>query len=396
MKKEVKYGLGILSLFILLIFVEYNQPKPIDWSHNFSIEKKSPFGSYGLFKLLKGYFKDSEVKVSNKTIFETEREFKQSTYNYILIGDEFYPSTKDIVALKEFLDEGNNVFIAASSFSDEMKDSFQFQTRMPFFYDHTDSIFKSFRDTVVLNFVSPYSDRYQYTMENIHIYALFDSTCCLDYSVLAETEKGFSVMMYKPVGKGKLFLSTIPLAYTNYYFIQDSGRKFIEKSFNFLPSASVVLWDVYYHSRKSESPLRFVLSNKALRYGLYLTLALVIVFVLFEGKRKQRIIPVIEPLPNNSLDFVKTVGNLYLSMGNHKNIADKKMVYFFDYIKNHYFLHSTDSQFKERLASKSGIVEHKVNKLLNYMDELRNRTVISSEELMELNNQIDDFLKNCR
>ncbi len=402
-KKEVKYGLGLLSLFILLIVVEYNQPEPIDWSHNYSVEKKSPFGSYGLFKLLPGYFKNSKITTSRKTIFETEKEFADSTFNYIIIGDQFNPSTEDIVALKDILSKGNDVFIAASFFSNEAEDSLRFYAGANFFKDlnlNSDSLYRKASDTVELGFVAPYSEKQNtYKFENSHIFAVFDSLNKYpENSVLATTSKREPVMLYKRIGKGRLFLSSFPLAYTNYYFTQPSGKSFIEKSFNFLQPDRTILWDIYYHGEVvvSTNPLRFVLENNALRYSLYLTMLAAFLFIMFEGKRKQRIIPIIETVPNNSLEFIKTVSNLYFSKGNHKNIADKKIVYFIDYVKNHYYLQTSDPDFEERLIAKSGIEEVKVNRLLKYIDTIKSKSSLSGDDLIKLNNLIEDFLKNCR
>jgi hypothetical protein len=53
----------------------------------------------------------------------------------------------------------------------------------------------------------------------------------------------------------------------------------------------------------SMSPMRFILNNPPLRYAWYLLLLGLLIFVLFNAKRKQRIVPVIEPLKNTSLDL---------------------------------------------------------------------------------------------
>lgn len=402
-KKEVKYGLALLSLFVLLIIVEYNQPEPIDWSHTYSIEKKGPFGSYGLFKLLPGYFKNSKLTTSRKTIFEIEKEYIGSTYNYIIIGDDFNPSAEDLAAIKNILNQGNDVFIAASYFSKEAEDSLGFYTGANFFRDlnlNSDSLYKKASDTINLSFVTPYSDDLNnYKFENNHLVAVFDSLSKYPKNrVLATTAKGEPVMIYKQIGQGRLFLSSIPLAYTNYYFIQEAGKNFIEKSFNFLQPSREILWDVYYHGEVvvSTNSLRFVLENNALRYSLYLTLLGAFLFIMFEGKRKQRIIPIIEPVTNNSLEFITTVSNLYFSKGNHKNIADKKIVYFFDYVKNHYYIHASDPAFKDRLIAKSGIEEVKVKQLLKFIETIKNRSSLNGDDLIKLNNLLEDFFKNCR
>ena len=60
-----------------------------------------------------------------------------------------------------------------------------------------------------------------------------------------------------------------------------------------------------------------------IRIGFSVCLCYVLLFIIFHAKRKQRIVPVIEPLQNSSAEFVKTIGNLYLQEGNFKDMANK-------------------------------------------------------------------------
>ena len=55
-----------------------------------------------------------------------------------------------------------------------------------------------------------------------------------------------------------------------------------------------------------------------------------------QGKRKQRIIPVITPLKNTSLEFVETIGRLYYQKGTRSGIAHKKIIFFLDFIRTRY------------------------------------------------------------
>ena len=48
---------------------------------------------------------------------------------------------------------------------------------------------------------------------------------------------------------------------------------------------------------------------------------------LFNSKRRQRIVPVIKPLRNTTVEFVQTIGNLYYQQGNTANVIDKKIVF---------------------------------------------------------------------
>jgi hypothetical protein len=45
MKKEWKYKGLLAAIFILLIVVEINKPKPVDWTPTFSRKDKIPYGN---------------------------------------------------------------------------------------------------------------------------------------------------------------------------------------------------------------------------------------------------------------------------------------------------------------------------------------------------------------
>lgn len=60
------------------------------------------------------------------------------------------------------------------------------------------------------------------------------------------------------------------------------------------------------------------------------------------------------PLPKNTtLEFVKTVGNLFYRTQNHKNIAHKKITYFLNYLRTHYRLDT--SHFNEEFRGALGL-----------------------------------------
>ncbi|MEJ7677787.1 MAG: hypothetical protein WKG06_07955 [Segetibacter sp.] len=65
-------------------------------------------------------------------------------------------------------------------------------------------------------------------------------------------------------------------------------------------------------------------------------LAGLLLYVLFEMKRRQRIIPVITPLKNSTLDFVKTVASVYYNEKDNNGIADKKVNYFLEFVRSRF------------------------------------------------------------
>jgi hypothetical protein len=133
------------------------------------------------------------------------------------------------------------------------------------------------------------------------------------------------------------------------------------------------------------------------RYALLLALLAMITYVLFEGKRKQRIIPVIPPLKNDSVSFVETVGRLYFNKGNHTNLSEKMVQQFLEWVRTHYFLNTNllNEQFINQLIIKSGQPEAKVRMLMDMIHEIKMGTAPTDDAyLYQLYTTIQQFYKN--
>jgi hypothetical protein len=119
----------------------------------------------------------------------------------------------------------------------------------------------------------------------------------------------------------------------------------------------------------------------------------ILMFMLFEMKRKQRIIPIVKPLANTTLEFVGTIGNLYYQSGEHKSMAEKKIHFFMDHLRSKYWLTTThlDETFVGIASKKTGRSEEEVRDLISVINSIRAKEKISEEELIDLNNRIEKF-----
>lgn len=144
---------------------------------------------------------------------------------------------------------------------------------------------------------------------------------------------------------------------------------------------------------EASTPLRFILTNEPLRWAYYITVVSILIFMVFELKRRQRIIPVIKPLTNSTLDFVSTIGNLYLQSGDHKNMAEKKIQFFMDQLRTKYLLNTSvlDESFTKTLSKKTGRNELETSDLINTINTVRSRKEISAGELTDLNKKMEKF-----
>jgi hypothetical protein len=211
---------------------------------------------------------------------------------------------------------------------------------------------------------------------------------------LGKSSKGEPNFVRVPFGKGNFYLNTMPLAYTNYNMLYRQNASYISSTLSYLPVQSTY-WDEYYKINRGESqtPLRYVISQPPLKWALYLTLLALVLFMVFEAKRKQRIIPIVKPLANTTLEFTETVGRLYFQYKDHKNIADKKITYFLDYLRTHYYVKTTEfnEELYSKLSDKTGADKEEISKLFRLIQDIRSRKSISEEELLSLNAQIEDF-----
>jgi hypothetical protein len=132
-----------------------------------------------------------------------------------------------------------------------------------------------------------------------------------------------------------------------------------------------------------------------LRWAFWLVLLLFALIYLFDSKRKQRAIPVINPLRNSSMEFVKTIGRLYYQRRDNNNLALKMVTHFQDHVRNRYHLQAgtLDEGFIERLAYKSGFDKSSLENLAEDMKRLTEQGYLTDEALKELYRKLEEFYK---
>jgi hypothetical protein len=117
--------------------------------------------------------------------------------------------------------------------------------------------------------------------------------------------------------------------------------------------------------------------------------------MIFNAKRKQRIIPIIKPLTNTTVDFTKTIGNLYFQEGNHDTIMEKKIIYFLEKIRQDYLLdtQNLDDDFIKKLHQKSGKDIALIENVVMLIKRQRKTFKSTEAELIKLNAVIEKVLE---
>jgi hypothetical protein len=104
---------------------------------------------------------------------------------------------------------------------------------------------------------------------------------------------------------------------------------------------------------------------------------------------------VAKPNSNATVAFTETIGRLYLQHKNNRRIADKMITYFYENIRNKYFINTAviSNDFIKSLAGKSGVAGNEVSVLFALIANIQSREIVTDEELLELNTRIDNFNK---
>ena len=222
----------------------------------------------------------------------------------------------------------------------------------------------------------------------------------IDHAVLGNMN-GEKVNFVKiSFGEGNVYLHSEPFLFSNYHVKETAGIEYAGRVFSHLPEGDM-LWDAKSHKymrRLSQagaltSSLKYILSQRSLRWAWYLLLTMGILYILFRAKRQQRVIPVLAGNKNSSLEFIKTVGRLYFLQNDHKKLAQRKMQLFLAYVREHFLIptHQIDQAMKERLAVKSEVPLEIIEEIFLRYQRVDRATEVSSSHLVNFHQIIEKF-----
>jgi hypothetical protein len=198
---------------------------------------------------------------------------------------------------------------------------------------------------------------------------------------------------------GSIFIHLNPFEFSNFFLLHKKNKSYYDMALSYLPrKTGVVEWSDYFRYRKQPvnfSTMRFILSNRSLRWAFWLMILLFLLMFIVESKRKQRPIVEFPRLRNASEDFVKTVGRLYFQQKNNQNLATKMIAAFLENIRSTYNLSTSllDEEFAHKLAFRTGRSVNEITRMIQFIHELRLKAELSDQELMDLHVQINQFDK---
>lgn len=386
MRKNIFIILIIIALIALLVAFEAIRPRPVDWSFDFRSTSKKPYGCYVYADMIKHIFPDKQFRLISNNLYDFYQfEMTEKPVMYFHITDHFDIDSLIAIRILNHVRRGNAVFISAQSFN-------------PHFLNVTGVKYKPLlpyaeKSQIVFELTNPVFSHKQYNYKKLFsgIFSSFDSS---KTTILGRLNNGQVNFIRLQLGKGLLFLHTAPEVFANYNILNENKDYPMDimayfRGYDFVWDDYLKPGNIFKHG--APSPLRYILSVPALKMAYYLLMAGLLIYILFNAKRKQRIIPVIQPPVNNTLEFVSTISALYQSTDDHKYMAQLKFKHFCEYIYLHFQINlsSDDDRQIALLAEKTGTSIKMLTAITAGIKSINNKRKISSKELIRYAQQID-------
>lgn len=443
MKRPVIYALVIVAVLLLLLLITQlgGGASRHNWQENYKAQSESPYGTKVIYEMLGGYFPEYHFKNIQKNFVEDLPENPSEPANYVFIGEALYLDSADVQRLLHFISNGNTAFISSKS----VPYDFMFYT---YFLECDYAPWNDYsviRDTMT-SLTLQHSDlserlpfEYKYIVK--HRAAPYDWNY-IDDDYFCGMETGFVSLgtMEVPVDEGEppyytnfakmpykhpdlpdskggtIYFHTQPLVFTNLQMLDAAGKEYADIVFSHLEKGDIY-WDHYSQvgeafsrrlnqrrsqnpnmSMSGESPLNFILNNRHLSWAWFTLLGMGILFLMFRAKRKQRVVPIIEPNTNTSLEHISTMSELYYAHKNHKKICILKMRNFLAMVRTRFGISTQkmDEKFAQQLGRRIGVEEKEIREVIDFYSRIKKSNNISDEVLRTFYSKIETLYTKCK
>lgn len=327
---------------------------------------------------------------ANSTLFTTDDE---------IVSDSI--STKLVL---DYVRRGGTFFFANNSPPYEIMQQLGVPDSLDFYEYHSeDTLTLTFRDSIAPR-KGAYDFNYQFEAELDKHSWLSISADAYDKTLKQIGFKRYAFLpdssvciAYIPLGKGKIIFHLNPILLSNYYYIQPQGYAHLVNTLA-LFNTKTIYWvsEPIQHDLPQafdKSPLRKIYDHPSLSWAWRLALVALLIYLLSQLRRKQKVIPILVPNENTTIEFVRATTQLYFNSNGHHPIARELYGIFMNGIRSRYGIDTNleKAQLAEAIAKRSGIAITTIDKLLTKFNLAMRENLVTDLELIELQNLIQYF-----
>ena len=214
----------LIILFVIAVMAVYtgyeaNKPQPIDWSPNFSISKKSPYGTYIIKDALPYLFPEGKVSFARMSVREQLRVDRTPFLKtYFFVSPFFKIVPGDLEAVLEEVEDGGALLVSAEFIPDTLY-SYVGVSGMKRIQNGRDYL-RGFEDK-------------GYPFRATHRY--FELKESFDGEILGyvDTIKNPNFIRIN-YGEGVIYLHSNPMAFTNFFLLDSVHGDYYQRALSFL------------------------------------------------------------------------------------------------------------------------------------------------------------------
>lgn len=333
MRARTVYILCIALLLLIALNQLYSSPQKFVWQPTFDYQDKQPFGCYVFDSIVKEAFPQNYRVVTNNTLYQWSKTNRDNKENLLLIDNTL--STYEIKLIKQLVDQGTDVVLVSDD-TYALEDSLYFGSYQKGYFslDWWKRNIQEKKERIRIDFHNnkqyPPGQHYyipsllceRYMTDSIDHRKLISIEAEQDTASTKEEDQEQCIAITDSIGKGKLIFVSTPLLFTNYAILDNGCREVITHILSEVTNKPLVRINPKSSKIGQQSPsiISFILRNKSLRNGFYLSEILIVIFFIFSMKRRQRVIPVINKRNNSTITFVKHIGSLLHYYDNYDDI----------------------------------------------------------------------------
>lgn len=442
-----------LALLLGLLLFEIREVPEAKWKENYLFSSKEPNGTFVFRELLTARFPSTEVK---ECLTGIDLDSITTTHNlYILLGNNIQLNNDQTESILAFVEQGNKALLIANritlgadyynyypsqymfldsslviNYYDAPQDTFTFKYYYGSLSSATYRSFQAFGIDSQASVIHPETDleindtsvenSVQEDIKQINAVdseANFESHNSVDtlptntddedgveengstWIAAGHANRSHSIYQIWSQEDGEMHFYCLPLLFSNQAALQPDYRQHFNLIFKNFKPHQIWLDHMSWHAgdeAESESPLQYILSEKSLRTAYYLLIAGILLYLIFNSKRRQRIIPPVEINPNTTMEYVQTVSSLYLSQDNHVPVINYLREGFYHEIRRRYFLDRFQSNLAEQLAKKSQVDLLLVKDLLEELEKSKKYPSVRPTYPVVIYQKINNFFKKAK
>ncbi|WP_111671949.1 DUF4350 domain-containing protein [Algoriphagus litoralis] len=394
MSRGQKILLGSLTFLILVVLLLiFSSPPPVDWSPSYVQDDSRPLGAKVFYDQVKKV--DADFREVNSPPYEAIEEAPQEA-TYVFVNSIFETDPEETEVLLNWVRGGGHLFISASTIPTNFLDSLGIiEDVHPENFEIERRFALSLEKPMILADPVTY-DKFHYG----EFYEWADSVEVQVLGKISDTSDPDSIgakpnFIQLKAGNGMVTLHAFPEAFTNYFLLDSTSKFYTEQVLGTWDLDRPILLDQYIKAGKviNTSPLYLVLNNPYLKAAYFTCLVLLVLWVVFEGKRRQKAIKIITPPKNQSLEFAKTISSIYLGRKDMTELGQLQIKLFWDYCRTkfNFQIEESKEEIAISLSNKSGVALDLSENLVKKLRLYEAKPQLNAEDILQIHQLIEDF-----